>query len=124
MVDGWTYSPEFLRSGDRILLIDDIFDSGRTINHLVEIFLETGIPRSDIKVAVHDYKIRSFIEDRLPIQPDYWCRRHDVTSPENDNWIHYLSHELVGLTEDEISEYYSDDAEVRAAIAEVSSASE
>ena len=122
MVDGWTYSPEFLRSGDRVLLIDDIFDSGRTINHLVEILLEKGIPRSDIKVAVHDYKIRTFIPERLPIQPDYWCRKHTVDTPEQDNWIHYLSHELVGLTAAEIREYYPDDAEVRAAIAEVSQA--
>ncbi len=119
MVDGWTYSPEFLRSGDRVLLIDDIFDSGRTINHLVEILLEKGIPRSDIKIAVHDYKIRTFVPERLPIQPDYWCRQHVVETPEQDIWIHYLSHELVGLTHDEIKEYYSDDAEVRAAITEV-----
>jgi hypoxanthine phosphoribosyltransferase len=122
MVDGWTYSPEHLRSGDRILLIDDIFDSGRTINHLVEIFLQKGIPRSDIKVAVHDYKIRSFVPERLPIQPDYWCRQHVVDAPEQDTWIHYLSHELVGLTPEEILQYYSDDAEVRAAIDEVARA--
>jgi hypoxanthine phosphoribosyltransferase len=119
MVDGWTYSPEYLRSGDKVLLVDDIFDSGRTINHLVEVVLEKGIPRTDIKVAVHDYKIRTFIGEKLPIQPDYWCRRHVVDSPEEDNWIHYLSHELVGLTEAEVREYYSDDSEVHAAIAEV-----
>ena len=124
MVDGWTYSPEYLRSGDKVLLVDDIFDSGRTINHLVEIFLEKGIPRSDIKVAVHDYKIRTFIPDTLPIQPDYWCRRHVVDSPDDDNWIHYLSHELVGLTPAEVREHFSDDGEVQAAIAEVTRAVE
>ena len=124
MVDGWTYSPEYLRSGDKVLLVDDIFDSGRTINHLVEIFLEKGIPRSDIKVAVHDYKIRTFIPDTLPIQPDYWCRRHVVGSPDDDNWIHYLSHELAGLTPAEVREHFSDDGEVQAAIAEVTRAVE
>ncbi len=108
MVDGWTYSPEYLRSGDRILLVDDIFDSGHTVNHLVEIFLEKGIPRDDIRVAVHDYKIRSFSPERLPIQPDYWCRRHVVERPEEDTWIHYLSHELVGLTAAEVDENYRD----------------
>ena len=56
MVDGWTYSPEHLRSGDKVLLVDDIFDSGHTINRLAEIILEKGIPRKDLKVAVHDYK--------------------------------------------------------------------
>ncbi len=108
MVDGWTYSPEYLRSGDRVLLVDDIFDSGHTVNHLVEIFLEKGIPRDDIKVAVHDYKTREFLPEKLPIQPDYWCRRHVVSRPEDDTWIHYLSHELVGLTSDEVEANYPD----------------
>jgi hypoxanthine phosphoribosyltransferase len=96
-VDGWTYSPEHLRSGDRILLVDDIFDTGRTVNHLVEIILQKGIPRNDVRVAVHDYKIRHYVDERLPIQPDYYCRRHEIASPAEDQWIHYLSHELVGL---------------------------
>ncbi len=118
MVDGWTYSPEFLRSGDKVLLIDDIFDSGHTINHLVEIILQKGIPREDIKVAVHDYKIRTFAAERLPIHPDYWCRRHVIDSPDQDNWIHYLSHELVGLEAGEIAEHYGD-PEVAALVAAV-----
>jgi hypothetical protein len=29
-VDGWTYSPEHLRNGDRVLLVDDIFESPST----------------------------------------------------------------------------------------------
>lgn len=119
MVDGWTYSPEHLRSGDKVLLVDDIFDSGRTINHLVEIVLEKGIPREDIRVAVHDYKIRTFVPERLPIQPDYWCRRHIVDSPEDDTWIHYLSHELVGLSDEEVKEYFPNDVEVQKAIVEI-----
>lgn len=112
MVDGWTYSPEYLRSGDRVLLVDDIFDSGHTVNHLVEIFLEKGIPREDIKIAVHDYKIRTFATEKLPIQPDYWCRRHVVSKPEEDTWIHYLSHELVGLEHPEVGANYGADPEV------------
>ncbi|MFP4153859.1 MAG: phosphoribosyltransferase [Alkalispirochaeta sp.] len=108
-VDGWTYTPEHLRSGDRILLVDDIFDTGRTINHLVEIILEKGIPREDIKVAVHDYKIRRYAGERLPIQPDFYCRKHDITEPAKDEWIHYLSHELVGLEPDEIDRQFPDE---------------
>lgn len=119
MVDGWTYSPEYLRSGDKVLLIDDIFDSGRTINHLVEIILEKGIPRDDVKVAVHDYKIRTFESEELPIHPDYWCRRHEIASPDQDSWIHYLSHELVGLEDGEIDEHYGADKEVPSIIRSV-----
>lgn len=114
MIDGWTYSPEHLRNGDKILLVDDIFDTGRTINYLVEVLLDKGIPRKDIKVIVHDYKFFSFHKEQLPIQPDYWCRKFTINSPEEDRWIHYMSHELVGLSEKELEEnYYSADPELR-----------
>jgi hypothetical protein len=112
MVDGWTYDPDYLRSGDKVLLVDDIFDSGRTINHLVNVILEKGIPREDVRIAVHDYKIRSFVEDSLPIHPDYYCRKHEIRSPDEDSWVHYLSHELVGLTDEEIELNFSADKEV------------
>jgi hypoxanthine phosphoribosyltransferase len=105
-VDGWTYDPEYLRSGDKVLLVDDIFDTGRTVNHLVEIIMNKGIPREDVRVAVHDYKVRRYLARQLPVQPDYWCRFHDLASPEDDFWIHYLSHELVGLTDEEKKDHY------------------
>jgi hypoxanthine phosphoribosyltransferase len=105
-VDGWTYDPAYLRTGDKVMLVDDIFDSGRTINHLVEIIMDKGIPRGDVKVAVHDYKVRRYLDRQLPVQPDLWCRRHELAGPEDDFWIHYLSHELVGLTDEEKREYY------------------
>lgn len=116
-VDGWTYPPEHLRAGDKVLLVDDIFDTGRTINHLVEIILEKGIPRKDCKVAVHDYKYFSFKPEQLPIQPDYFCRKIEVDAPQDDRWIHYMSHELVGLSADELEKhYYSADPELRKAL--------
>jgi hypoxanthine phosphoribosyltransferase len=105
-VEGWTYSPEALRTGDRILLVDDIFDSGRTINHLTNMIMEKGIPRKDLKVAVHDYKYFYNKADQLPVQPDYWCRKHEFSVDDEDLWIHYMSHELVGLTPGELEEYY------------------
>lgn len=118
MVDGWTYSPEHLRNGDKILLLDDIFDTGKTINHLVEILLEKGIPRKDILVAVHDYKYFSYYEEQLPIQPDYWCRKHVIDSPDKDLWIHYMSHELIGLSEEELEKhYFSFDPELKPILA-------
>lgn len=113
MVDGWTYSPEFLRSGDKVLLVDDIFDSGRTVNHLIEIILAKGLPREDVRIAVHDFKTRSYEQDAAAIQPDYYCRKHEIIDPAEDNWIHYLSHELVGLSEEEIKQHYQSDPEVQ-----------
>ncbi|MDR0402355.1 MAG: phosphoribosyltransferase [Treponema sp.] len=113
-VEGWTYAPEHLRIGDKVLLVDDIFDSGKTINHLAGIILEKGIPREDLKVAVHDYKYFFDKKDQLPVQPDYWCRKHELSVNDEDSWIHYMSHELVGLSPSELEEhYYSRDGELR-----------
>jgi len=105
-VDGWTYSPEYLRVGDKVLLVDEIFDTGRTMNHLAQIILDKGIPRSDLKIAVHDYKYFSDSSSQLPIQPDYWCRRHEESVGGEARWIHYMSHELVGLSAKEVDEHY------------------
>ena len=113
-VEGWTYTPEALRTGDKILLVDDIFDTGRTINHLTKIIMEKGIPRKDIKVAVHDYKYFYDKADHFPVQPDYWCRKHELSINEEDLWIHYSSHELIGLSQEELEKYYyKDDPELR-----------
>ncbi|MFI3257287.1 MAG: phosphoribosyltransferase family protein [Spirochaetales bacterium] len=114
MIDGWTYSPDHLRPGDKVLLVDDIFDTGRTINHLVDVILNKGVPRQDVKVAVHDYKFFTEQKEQLPIQPDYWCRKFSLPNRTEDNWLHYLGHELVGLKAEEREKYYYDgDPELR-----------
>lgn len=117
-IDGWTYNPDFLRHGDKVLLVDDVFDSGRTINYLAKVIMNRGLPRSDIKIAVHDYKVRAYIPQHLPITPDYWCRKIEVQSPEDELWIHYMSHELEGLTAQEIADHYlkNDDPELAEAL--------
>ena len=105
-VDGWTYSPEYLRVGDKVLLVDEIFDTGRTINHLAQVILDKGIPRCDLKIAVHDYKYFMDKAYQLPIQPDYWCRKHDLSVNDEESWVHYMSHELVGLSQQEMEDNY------------------
>ncbi|GMO44758.1 MAG: phosphoribosyltransferase family protein [Termitinemataceae bacterium] len=112
-VDGWTYSPEHLRTGDKVLLVDDIFDTGRTVNHLANIILEKGIPRKDLKIAVHDYKVFFDKTPQLPIQPDYWARMQRFSVKDEPHWIHYMSHELIGLSGSELQEhYYKADSEL------------
>lgn len=113
-VEGWTYSTDSLRTGDKVLLVDDIYDSGKTMNHLANVIMEKGIPRSDLKIVVHDYKYFTDADEHLPVQPDYWSRKHDVSKNDEDMWIHYSSHELIGLTREELEEhYYSSDPELR-----------
>ena len=111
-VDGWTYSTEYLEAGNKILLVDDIFDSGRTINHLAKIIMEK-IPRKDLKIAVHDYKCFADAQEDL-VKPDYWCRKHELRNKDDALWIHYSSHELIGLSPEELEKYYYDcDPELR-----------
>jgi len=79
--------------------------------------LEKGIPRRDVRIAVHDYKIRQYLGEELPVVPDYYCRKHVVATPEEDFWIHYSSHELVGLSAEEREEhYYREDPDLREAM--------
>ncbi len=112
-VDGWTYPPANLRPGDRIMLVDDIFDTGKTINALVDILLDYGVSRENLKVVVHDYK-EVACKQALPVVPDYYCRKIRVEKSEDDRWIHYMSHELVGLTNSELEEnYFSRDPELK-----------
>lgn len=100
-VEGFTYDPHHLRAGDKVLLLDDIYDSGNTINELVRILMDKGIPREDVKVAVHDYKRRTF-KPTLPVVPDFFCHEYVIESAEdNDPWLNY-SHELEGLTDEEL----------------------
>jgi uncharacterized protein len=118
-IDGWTYSPDYLRNGDKILIVDDIFDTGKTVNALVNVMLGKGIPRTDIKIAVFDYKQANYKGlPKLPIQPDYYCRKHILESAEDETWIHYMNHEFIGLTSEEIDLCYAD-TEVRKILHEI-----
>ena len=59
--------------------------------------------------VVHDYKIRHFDsrQKALPFHPDYYARKFEIFSEADDVWIHYLSHELEGLTAEEFRREYS-----------------
>ncbi len=105
-IEGWTFPLHRLRRGDKVLLVDDIFDTGRTVNRLVDLIMEHGLVREAIAVAVHDYKIREYEPVPLPVRPDFFCRRHLVKRREDDFWIHYLGHELMSLSKDEIVAHF------------------
>lgn len=107
-IEGWTLDPRQLSPDSKILLTDDIFDSGRTLNRIARELLEGGIRRENLKIAVHDYKIKHYDPQQtaLPIRPDFYARRFEISRPEEEIWIHYLSHELVGLTEEEFRREY------------------
>lgn len=115
-IDGWTKEPKLLKPGERVLIIDDIFDSGGTINAIVPLLLEHLSSRDDIKIAVHDYKVH--IGKKLPLfTPDYYCKKWEIDSTQDEIWVHYMSHEIADLTKEELEMYYyNEDNSIREAM--------
>ena len=114
ILDGWTLQPSKLPADSSVLLVDDIFDSGATVNYLVDELIKQGLKRENIKIAVHDYKYFHDKKEQYEHHPDYWCRKHDIYTEKDNLWIHYMSHELVGLSTEELEEnYYSKNPALR-----------
>ena len=92
-VHGLHYIIENANSGDGLLIVDDVFDSGRSINALIiqlKKNMRNNMP-TDIRVACPWYKPKNSLVD---FEPDYYVH----TSEE---WL-VFPHELSGLTPDEI----------------------
>lgn len=106
-IDGWTLNPDKLSNNCKIMIVDDIYDSGATLTSLAKVFLDKGFSRENIKIVVHDYK--DFTNSNNIIKPDYYCVKHEINSATDNKWIHYGSHELIGLTDEEIQDYYLKD---------------
>jgi hypoxanthine phosphoribosyltransferase len=108
-IDGWTYDPIHLRPGDKVMLCDDVFDSGHTINALAKVIVDRGIAREDLKIVVHSYKLKEHSEHKF--KPDYYCREW---AP--DVWINFC-HEMAEATTEELLSWYGNDPKVVDAIA-------
>jgi len=83
-----------LKRDDALLIVDDIVDSGSTMQKIVEelkIRCGDNMPH-DIRIATLYYK-----PQKASIKPDYYLY-------ETDKWI-LFPHALEGLTMDEIKEY-------------------
>lgn len=117
VIQGWTYPPEKVKPDEKILFVDDIFDSGRTINFIIKHLISLGLKRENIVIAVHDYKIQEYKNEMPEILPDYYCRKHVIKREEDEIWINYQSHELVGLSKDELeNHFYNEDPTLREAL--------
>jgi uncharacterized protein len=81
---------------DRLLLIDDVFDSGRSLEAVVDELARRcrrNLPEH-IRIATVYYKPA---RNRSRFKPDYFVR-------ETDQWL-VFPHELQGLTREEILEH-------------------
>ena len=92
-VHGLHYIIENVNAEDSLLIVDDVFDSGRSIKAVLDELEEKtrrNMP-SDLKIACPWYKPGN---SKVAIVPDYYIHK-------TDKWL-VFPHELSGLTIDEI----------------------
>lgn len=92
-VHGLHYLIENANANDALLIVDDVFDSGRSVDALIkQIKQQTrlNMPK-DVRIACPWFKPAN---NKTDIVPDYYVH-------ETDEWL-VFPHEISGLTPDEI----------------------
>jgi hypoxanthine phosphoribosyltransferase len=92
-VHGLHYLIENANSEDSLLIVDDVFDSGRSVEALmkqIKKLSRANMPK-DVRIACPYYKPQN---NKTDIVPDYYVH-------ESDEWL-VFPHEISGLTPDEI----------------------
>lgn len=103
-VHGLHYIIENANADDGLLIVDDVFDSGRSIFALKEKLsqlMRLNMPR-DIRIACPYYKPKN---TAVPLAPDYYIH-------SSESWL-VFPHEVSGLTPQEIAEGKTDLANIR-----------
>jgi hypothetical protein len=92
-VHGLHYIIENANADDKLLIVDDVFDSGRSIEALItQIKKQTRLNMpTDVRIACPWYKPQN---SKVDIVPDYYVH-------ESDEWL-VFPHELSGLSDEEI----------------------
>jgi hypoxanthine phosphoribosyltransferase len=93
-IHGTSYLIKNLEHEDRLLIVDDVFDTGYTIRALVDHLKEKARLNTpgDIRVAVPYYKPK---RNQVELEPDYYLH-------ETEQWIKF-PYSLEGLTREEIA---------------------
>ena len=95
-IHGMNYLVKNVRHEDRLLIVDDVFDTGHTIDAVIRHLAEKtrrNCPH-DIRVAVPYYKPTRRQVERVP---DYYLH-------ETEAWLKY-PHSLEGLSHEEVAEH-------------------
>lgn len=103
-VHGLHYIIENANTEDSLLIVDDVFDSGRSIDALIKqlkLLMRNNLP-ADIRIACPWYKPKN---SKVDIVPDYFVH-------ESEEWL-VFPHELSGLSPEEIIEGKSDLANIK-----------
>jgi hypoxanthine phosphoribosyltransferase len=102
-VHGLHYLIENANANDKLLIVDDVFDSGRSVEaliHQVHALMRLNAPK-DIRIATPWYKPSN---NKTDLIPDYFVH-------ESKDWL-VFPHELSGLTNEEIREGKTELAEI------------
>jgi hypoxanthine phosphoribosyltransferase len=103
-VHGLHYLIENANAEDDLLIVDDVFDSGRSVDALIKQIKKlsrANMPKN-IRIACPSYKPQN---NKTDIVPDYFVH-------ESAEWL-VFPHEISGLTPDEIINGKTDLANVR-----------
>lgn len=94
-VHGLHYIIENANASDSLLIVDDVFDSGRSIDALINQLkkLSRNNMPTDVRTACPWYKPQN---SKVDIVPDYYIH-------ESDEWL-VFPHEISGLTDEEIAQ--------------------
>lgn len=108
-VEGLNYLLERLTAGQKVLLVDDVFDSGRSVEQVIKDLVEQckGNP-PEIRIATPYYKPGN---NQTNIVPQYYLH-------ETDEWL-VFPHELAGLSADEVLQDKPGLGHIRQRIAEL-----
>jgi len=108
-VHGIDYLISNMNAEDKLLVVDDVFDSGRSIKAILDTLNEKArknIPH-DVRMAMPWYKPERNI---IGVEPDYFIHK-------TDDWL-VFPHEMDGLTEQEI---FTNKKDMREILSQVSS---
>lgn len=95
-IHGMSYLIKKVRNEDSLLIVDDVFDTGSTIDAVIRYLKEKARLNTphDIRVAVPYFKPSRNLTD---IVPDYYLH-------ETDQWLKY-PHSLEGLDKEEVAKH-------------------
>ena len=93
-VHGLHYIIENVNAADSLLIVDDVFDSGRSVQAVIDAIrrLSRLNAPGDMRVATVYYKPN---KRKVDLTPDFYLH-------ETDNWL-VFPHELHGLSDEEIA---------------------
>lgn len=103
-VHGLQYIVENANANDAVLIVDDVFDSGRSVDALIDALraqMRLNLPK-DIRIACPYYKT---LNTAVDLKPDYFLY-------DSNEWL-VFPHEVAGLSKQELLEGKSDLKNIR-----------